>query len=284
MAKNSTGGTSSPGWRAEATEALATLREAVLLARDLAPVLPHVQHGDDIVVLIHGIFASAGVFRPLRRHIEKVTGARVASFTHLPGVGVRRIALSLAKMVDRIPRSARVHIVGHSMGGLIARWYVDELGGHSRVVQTISLASPFGGAPAAQRFPFLVGNDLAPASELLESLREKARPEVPHLSIVGTADRLVFPQARATFAHGDSVVLEGRGHNSLLYDTEVARLVVERILQARARHVAETSRVEMPAALDGPDANENGAAPRHSGFTLGPDADADDEDDATDAA
>jgi len=228
------------------------------------------------------------VFRPMRKRIEKETGARVASFTHLPGVGVRRIALSLAKMVDRIPRSARVHIVGHSLGGLIARWYVDELGGHSRVAQTISLASPFGGAPAARRFPFLVGADLTPTSELLASLRVKARAEVPHLSIVGTADRLVFPQARATFTHGDRVVLEGRGHNALLYDTEVARLVVERILQVRAGHDAASCPVELPASLtaDAVDANENSPAPRHSGFTLGPDDDDDDDDDddATDAA
>src|SRR5882762_9361601 len=139
-------------------EAWATLREVCLMPRDIAPILPETRPGDDVVVLVHGFFASAGVFRPMRKRIEAETGARVASFTHLPGVGVRRISLSLAKLVDRIPRGVRIHLVGHSLGGLVSRWYVEELGGHLRVAQTISLATPFHGTRLA-RLRFLVGND-----------------------------------------------------------------------------------------------------------------------------
>src|SRR5882757_9078060 len=154
-------------------EAWATLKEVCLMPRDIAPIVPETRPGDDVVVLVHGFFASAGVFRPMRKRIEAETGARVASFTHLPGVDVRRIALSLTKLVDRIPRGVRVHLVGHSLGGLVARWYVEELGGHMRVAQTISLASPFGGARAASLFPYLVGADLHHASEILRDMRTR---------------------------------------------------------------------------------------------------------------
>jgi len=209
-------------------EAWATLREMYLMPRDIAPILPVTRAGDDVVVLVHGIFASAGVFRPMRKHIEAKTGAHVASFTHLPGVGVRRIALSLAKLVDRIPRGVRVHLVGHSLGGLVARWYVEELGGYMRVAQTFSLATPFGGARAAELFPYFVGADLHRSSEVLEHLRKRARVDVPHTSIVGTADRLVHHSAGA-FRHGEHIVLPGQGHNTLLYDAEVMALIVARI-------------------------------------------------------
>jgi len=209
-------------------EAWATFREMYLMPRDIAPILPEAQAGDDVVVLVHGFFASAGVFRPMRKRIEAETGARVASFTHLPGVGVRRIALSLTKLVDRIPRGVRVHLVGHSLGGLVARWYVEELGGHMRVAQTISLASPFGGARAADLFPYFVGADLQAGSEVLTHMRTRTPADVPHTSIVGTADRLVHHSAGA-FSHGEHIVLPGRGHNTLLYDTEVMNLIVARI-------------------------------------------------------
>ncbi|HWL86417.1 MAG TPA: hypothetical protein VNO21_11475 [Polyangiaceae bacterium] len=204
------------------------------MPRDIAPILPETRAGDDVVVLVHGFFASAGVFRPMRKYIEAETGARVASFTHLPGVGVRRIALSLTKLVDRVPRGVRIHLVGHSLGGLVSRWYVEELGGHLRVAQTISLASPFGGARAAARFPYLVGADLHHSSEILRDMRTRTPADVPHTSIVGTADKLVRP-GEGAFVRGEHIVLPGRGHNTLLYDAEVMNLIVGRIRRVQAR-------------------------------------------------
>jgi triacylglycerol lipase len=210
-------------------ETLATLREAVLWPRDLATILPTAGPGDDVVVLIHGFLASGGVFRPMRRWLEREANARVATFTHAPGFGVRSIARSLARIVAKIPREARVHVVGHSLGGLVARWYVQELGGHARIAQTISLASPFGGTPVAEAFPWLVGADLLPDSPLLDRLRTGPyASSVPHLSIVAGKDRLV-PARYASFHHGDVVHMPGRGHNTLLFDEEVIRLIADRV-------------------------------------------------------
>src|SRR5215469_13052056 len=102
-------------------ERLALIREVALAPLDLADVIPTVGPGDDVVVLVHGFFATAGVFRPLRARLEK-EGARVATFTHAPGIGVRRIGRRLAELVERMPRSARVTVVGHSLGGIVARY------------------------------------------------------------------------------------------------------------------------------------------------------------------
>ena len=216
------------------SETGATLREVALLPRDIAPVLPaRARRGDDVVVLVHGFLASAGVWRPLRHRIEAHTGAHVATFTHAPGARVERIAKSLGKLVQRMAKETggvRVHIVGHSLGGLVARWYVQELGGHDHVVQTISLASPFGGTPVAKAFPFLVGLDLHPTSPVLERLRGRAEEHgVPHLSVAGTDDRLVSNEAAHAFPGAECVNLSGRGHNTLLYDPAVASIVVRRI-------------------------------------------------------
>ena len=222
------GGTTSVG---VGSEALATLREVALIARDLSPVLPDALPGDDVVVLVHGFMASAGVFRPMRARLERDAHARVATFTHAPGAGVKRIARQLSDLVARIPQGTRIHIVGHSLGGVVARWFVQELRGHARVVQTISLASPFGGVEVV---PLFVGADLQPASKVLERVRERAHAfDVPHTSIIAGDDRTVLGRKSATFPHGDAIVLEGRGHNSLLFDDEVAHIVIERIRRQR---------------------------------------------------
>lgn len=218
-------------FRSRVSETVATLREVALMARDITPVVPlHAEPHDDVIVLIHGFFASAGVFRPMRSHLVTDTNAKVASFTHAPGAGIERIARSLARIVARIPSGCRVHLVGHSLGGLVARWYVQELGGHARVTQTISLGSPFGGTERARPFRFLVGADLCRTSPILARLRARAHEHrVPHMSVVADADAVVVPCESAVFPHGDVVVLPGRGHNSLLFDPDSITTVVERI-------------------------------------------------------
>ncbi len=218
-------------------ETLSTLREVVLMPRDLTPVVPKkARHEDDVVVLVHGIFASAGVWRPMKRTLVERTGAHVASFTHAPGVGIDRIARSLADLVERIPAGARVHLVGHSLGGLVARWYVQELAGHARVTQTISLGSPFGGTQRAHPFPFLVGRELGRSSKLLARLRERAHEhDVPHTSIVGDSDMVVAPIDSAVFPRGDVLVLPRCGHNTLLFHDDSISHVVDRVRRVQSQ-------------------------------------------------
>jgi pimeloyl-ACP methyl ester carboxylesterase len=208
-------------------ERLALLREVALAPLDLIDVVPDVGPGDDVVVLVHGFLATAGVFRPLRARLEKETGARVATFTHPPGAGVRRIASRLAELVDRFPMTARVTVVGHSLGGVVARYYVQELGGDQRVARTISLASPFRGVDVPQ---FLVGIDLHAQSDLLRRLRKRAHEcGVPHTSIVGAEDMVVEGVETACLGFGDIVVLPERGHNALLFCERAASVVIERV-------------------------------------------------------
>jgi alpha-beta hydrolase superfamily lysophospholipase len=139
--------------------------------------------------------------------------------------------------MDRIPTGANVHLIGHSLGGVVSRYYVQELGGHRRVTQTISLSSPFGGAHVAKalRF-FMVGADLHRESAVLKRLRASSQShDVPHTSIVAGSDRLISGFTRAVFPGHEAVILHGRGHNSLLYDEEVIRVVVDRVKQSRRR-------------------------------------------------
>jgi triacylglycerol lipase len=230
-------------------ERLSLIREMTLVHRDLAPVVPEARPGDSVVVLVHGFCASAGVFRPLRGRLEREAGARVATFTHAPCVGIRRIARTLSELVDRIPRETQITVVGHSLGGVVARWYVQEMGGHARVVRTVSLGSPFGGLDVPR---YLVGADLHESSVLLERLRARASEyAVPHTSVVASEDRLVVGLKTACLGVGDVVVLEKRGHNALLFDEEVAGLVIDRVRRTQAQRAHATP---------GEDAKESQAA------------------------
>jgi len=223
-----------PSFRVFGREALAFARQAALLCRDLSAThAEHAKHGDDVVVLLHGLFATAGVLRPLRRSIERESGAHTAWFSYAPGPGVETLARRLSSLIDRLPAGVRIHLVGHSVGGLVARLFVQELGGHDRVVQTISVAAPFRGTRHARLMPGPAGRDISPGSALLERLERTAHraSSVPHLSIASACDSVVTESA--LFAYGDRMIVEHCGHNGLLYDPAVLSIIGRRIRGVR---------------------------------------------------
>jgi triacylglycerol lipase len=213
-------------------EVRALLRLVTLLPRDLTAGVPReVADGENVAVLVHGSLATAGAWRPLRTRLE---GRRVhvVTFTYGPGFGVREIAAEIAIMLARIPAKARVHLVGHSLGGLAVRWFVQELPLDERVVQTISVAAPFAGARGAWFYPGRAGRDMQRGSDVLERLSSSAlRPSVRHLSILGTADTAVA--ADTVFPAGERFVIADAGHNTLLFDEAVVSRIVSEISASR---------------------------------------------------
>lgn len=244
-------------------EALALARQASLLHRDVErPVLPSRTDHDDVVVLLHGLFATAGVLRPLRRALERVPRVGTATLTYPPGPGVEALATRLDALVSELfeaglARDTRLHLVGHSLGGIVCRHFA-ETRPHLPVAQTISLASPFAGVRRAELFTlggrFEGARDLAEDSPILRALRLAPR-RVPHLSIVAHDDVLLGSPLSHALPGGEVVLLRGRGHNALLFDDEVASLVVERVLGATRSYGVDRAR----GAGDGGDGGGDGS-------------------------
>src|SRR6185503_21332904 len=119
-------------------EALAFARQAWLLRHDTrGPVTPaDVARGDDVVVFLHGLFATAGVLRPLRAAMARHPGVHTAALTYFPGPGVEEIAARLGAVVRALPAGVRIHLVGHSLGGIVARHFAQE-SRDPRIAQTI---------------------------------------------------------------------------------------------------------------------------------------------------
>jgi pimeloyl-ACP methyl ester carboxylesterase len=219
-------------FRAAGREVRALLRLATLLPRDLTASVPReIADGENVAVLVHGSLATAGAWRPLRKRLE-ARRAHAVTFTYGPSFGVREIAAEIAAVLARIPVKAHVHLVGHSLGGLAVRWYVQEMPFDERVVQTISVAAPFAGARGAWFYPGPAGRDMQRGSDVLERLSSSAlRPGVRHLSIVGTADTAVA--ADTVFPVGERFVIADAGHNTLLFDEAVVDRIVSEISASR---------------------------------------------------
>src|SRR3989442_7032 len=74
--------------------------------------------------------------------------------------------------VMRQSGAPRVHLVGHSLGGLVARWYVQESGGAKSVDHCITLGTPHRGTLAAYAGIGEAAVQMRPGSAVLKQLAD----------------------------------------------------------------------------------------------------------------
>lgn len=220
-------------------EALALVKQGALMLRppSFARPSPHALRAD-ATVLVHGFMASAQVFDPLRRFLELQGHGRPFAFNYLPVGSVDELSARFASWLDRtVPRGARLRIVGHSLGGIIARVFIQELAGAARVESLTTVATPHEGTASARLAPGRLAADMRPASPLIERLRRTWSVDlVPQTTaIVAGADVMVSPPESAAALPGAHVVwLHGVGHNEALFHPD-AHLAVHAALRPRGR-------------------------------------------------
>ena len=103
-------------------------------------------------LLIHGIFDTDALFQKMRYHLQ-LHGRDVHCLNLTPNngdVGLDELAQQIVNYVDsRFDTGETIDLVGFSMGGLVARYYVQRLGGLERVRRFITISSPHNGTCTA---------------------------------------------------------------------------------------------------------------------------------------
>ncbi len=226
---------SQPTWRLVAQEAAAMAAAGLLLPFGIRRATRRTARLRDqrTVVLVHGYMANRATLYPLAAYLRLRGAKQVLTFGYDSTAGIERGALALARFLRRQVRGGRIDLVGHSLGGLVARVYVQELGGHRRVDRCISLGTPHQGTYNAYWLWSRVGRELRPDSPLLDRLRASRQraARVRFVSIVAGSDNLVIPRVFAV--HEEEIVVGDLGHVAMLFSPTVLALV-SRCLGIRA--------------------------------------------------
>jgi triacylglycerol lipase len=175
-------------------------------------------------VLVHGLFDTPGVFDRLDR---RLAGRRQPLLKPaLPlRFGVAPIGLSAQRLADAIEAAfgttQSIDILGFSMGGVIARTWIQRMGGHARTRRFISLGSPQQGTLMAlpwPRWPLAGIADLKAGSPLLRELNSDLSllQGIDCRSYATVFDLMVVPGWRAVLPIGPQRMLPVWTHQQLL--------------------------------------------------------------------
>jgi triacylglycerol lipase len=182
------------------------------------------------ILLVHGVVDNRSIFTVLRRGLRRRGFGRVTALNYSPlSEDVREVAERLAETVEAVCADTgyeRLHVIGHSMGGLVGRYYVQRMGGDARVHTLVTLGTPHAGTFAARLVPHPVARQLRPGSDVVAELAAPAPGcRTRMLSIWTDLDQMVIPKQSARLDHPDlmarNVFVRGVGHLSLPIDGRV---------------------------------------------------------------
>lgn len=182
------------------------------------------------VILLHGLFHNRACWLWTKYRLRRA-GFRALYTVNLPvWKDVESLTERVAKKVDELRHATgieKVHLVGHSMGGLIARNYLQIRGGTQKVDRCVLLASPNGGSKLAPFALTPLGKSLLPGSEFLQRLAKAPVPSgVRMTAIANRHDNMVLPFESARLEGAHNVELTGMGHASVLYHPRATAAIV----------------------------------------------------------
>lgn len=191
------------------------------------------------LVLVHGLLDTPAVFNRLQRAL----GGQRQSLL-IPALPLRLGLTPIEEAADLLGAHIRenlglhdpIDLLGFSIGGVIARTWIQLQGGHERTRRFISVGSPQQGTLTAQPWPGRIFKGLADlkwGSRLLETLNGNldTLQRVECHSFYSAIDLAVLPGWRAVLPIGVRTQLPVATHPQLLRDQAAIRPLAEALIR-----------------------------------------------------
>jgi len=195
-----------------------------------------IDHSDEPpIILVQGFLGTSGVLNPFDKYLQ--TKNRNVFIFDLGLINIRDIRESAERLVFEVERIMdlysekhkfkRIDIVAHSMGGLIAYYYIKKLGGHRLIRKFVALGTPFRGTWTASIGAVLFGVfskgvwQMMPGSSFLKDLHtiHYKGLQTQIFSLAAQYDTITPPET--CFLKGATNRVLPLGHAGLLMDPRV---------------------------------------------------------------
>jgi len=191
------------------------------------------------IVLVHGIYNTARRFRVMQAEF-KARGHRCIAPSLTPNSGsqgLEPLARQLKIVVDRalVETGTEICLVGFSMGGLIARYYLQALGGYKVVKLFFSISTPHHGSYWAHGLPSMKGvRQMCPGSDFLRELQQGSSclQDVQCFSYWTPFDLVIVPAASSIWDKAENIKVNVLAHHLMVKDARVIGDILEKITDA----------------------------------------------------
>ena len=188
---------------------------------------------------MHGLLDTPEVFNKLQQEIgDRRLDLLIPHLSlRLGRTPIEEAAAELASHIEAAyPCQSPIDLLGFSIGGVIARTWIQRLGGHRRTRRFISLGSPQQGTLTAQPWPGQIFKGLADlkwGSALLRDLNSnlKALEAIDCHSFYSALDLAVLPGWSAVLPIGPRTGLPVATHPQLLRDSAAIRPLAAELLR-----------------------------------------------------
>jgi pimeloyl-ACP methyl ester carboxylesterase len=186
----------------------------------------------DLVVVLHGMGRTSRSMAPLEDAL------RLDGFDVL-NIGYSSYCCTIAELGQEVrrelqkrrqPHHVRVHFVGHSLGGIIARWILAQEDTIPGVTRLVMLAPPNQGSASADRYAPVVSWLLEPIDELRtdssSTVRMLPRPVGVEVGVIAARNdgKLSVEQTHLE-GEREHIVVDGF-HTFIMRSNEVQRLTI----------------------------------------------------------
>jgi pimeloyl-ACP methyl ester carboxylesterase len=193
------------------------------------------------ILLVHGIIDNHAIFTIMERALRRRGFRTLSSYDYgLLTHNIPRAAVRLGEAVKKLSAATgfeRIHVIGHSLGGLIARYYVQRLGGDCHVHTLVTLGTPHHGTQLAWAAPLLpLIRQLTPSSPVIRELAQPAAGcRTRFFAFHSDIDHLVVPSRNARLDHPDlnvrNIAVHGVGHLSMPNNGRIAFTIARALRQ-----------------------------------------------------
>lgn len=190
------------------------------------------------IILLHGYAMNRANFLPLAFRLARAGLGPIYGFEYWTLGRTAAAARQLGWFVDQVREATgatEVDLIGHSMGGVVARYYVTLVGGDRVVKNLVTLGSPHSGTDVSAVGIGHPTRELLLGSKLVARLAAAAPPKHTRMTLVWSrADALVpggrqLPAIKLALPDAEVIMYDDLGHVALLGSRRVATEVITRL-------------------------------------------------------
>lgn len=169
------------------------------------------------VVLVHGFMETGSSFALMRKRLEaKGCECLVVKLKPNDGRGgLEKLAAGLKRDIDaKYGPTQPISVIAFSMGGVVSREYLQNLGGAKRCEKFFTISSPHHGTLAAWLYPSQGVEEMRPGSPFLKRLAstESKLGNIPVVSYRTPLDLIIVPARSSVWERAENI-----SHPALLH-------------------------------------------------------------------